>query len=123
MKRCERSEMKLNERDARFLELAEKSSNWRMAADDSEEEIQVACKHEKKEEAAVRHSPMDAGAAFHPGSGACETADSSRQMGPQAPGGRNEGFSAGSAFDPARHQDANGDRGCGGYFNTPRSGP
>ena len=38
------------------------------------------------------------------------------KWGPQAPGGRNEGFSAGSAFDPARHQDANGDSGCEGYL-------
>ena len=30
------------------------------------------------------------------------------QMGPPAPGGRKEGFPAGSVFDPTRFQDANG---------------
>ena len=32
-------------------------------------------------------------------------------MGPPAPGGRNEGFPAGSAFDPARFQGENGESG------------
>ena len=31
------------------------------------------------------------------------------QMGPPAPGGRTESFPAGSVFDPARFQDANGE--------------
>ena len=46
----------------------------------------------------------------------------SRQMGQPAPGGRNQRFPAGSVFDPARYQNANGESG-GGDFNSPRSGP
>ena len=40
-------------------------------------------------------------------------------MSPPAPGGRNEGFPAGSVFDPTRFQDANGERGGGGNYNSP----
>ena len=47
----------------------------------------------------------------------------SRQMGTKEPGGCNEGAPAGSAFDLARYQDANGESGGGGYFNTPGNGP
>ena len=47
----------------------------------------------------------------------------SRRVGPQEPGGRNEGAPAGSAFDPAWYQDANGESGGGGDFNTPGNGP
>ena len=157
----------INEREARFLELAEKSSTCRIAADDLEEEIR-ACKQGKKEEATVRHSPMDAASArlwssFSFTLGAAHARKqiqalqeefirrfevpatplhmagreerggeweeehaqraASRQMGPQAPGGRNEGAQAGSAFDPARHKDANGEGGGGGDFNTPGNGP
>ena len=44
------------------------------------------------------------------------------QMGPPAPGGRNQGFPAGSVFDPARYQNAIGESG-GGNLNSPRNGP
>ena len=48
----------------------------------------------------------------------------SRQVGPPAPGGRDEGFPAGSVFDPSRYQDANGDSSGGGRdFYSPRNGP
>ena len=45
----------------------------------------------------------------------------SRQMGPPAPGGRTEGFPAGSVFDPARFQDVIGESGGAGNFNSPRN--
>ena len=41
------------------------------------------------------------------------------QMGPPAPGGRNEGFPAGSVFDPTRFQDANGEGSEAGNYNSP----
>ena len=42
----------------------------------------------------------------------------SRQMGQLAPGGRNQGFPAGSVFDHVRYQNANGES-CGGDLNSP----
>ena len=39
----------------------------------------------------------------------------------QSPNGCNESFPAGSVFDPARYQDAKGDSGAGGEFNSPRT--
>ena len=44
-------------------------------------------------------------------------------MGPPAPRGRNEGFPAGSGFDLARLQGANGECGGAGEFTPPRNGP
>ena len=44
-----------------------------------------------------------------------------RRSSQPAPGGRNQGFPAGSVFDPARYQNANGES-CGGDFNSQRSG-
>ena len=41
-----------------------------------------------------------------------------RQMGPPAPGGRNEGFPVGTVFDP-RFPGANGESGGAGNFNSP----
>ena len=101
-----------------------------------------ACKQGKKEEAVVPHSPMDAastpwGWRMRDGRSEPCSKNSSEEsvkrskrkgrpvakMGPQEPGGRNEGALAGSAFDLAGYQDANGESGGGGYFNTPGNGP
>ena len=62
----------ISERKARYLELAEKSSNGRLAAEDLTEELRGLQAGEERK----RHSPMDAS------SDACETADPS-------PAGRN----------------------------------
>ena len=47
----------------------------------------------------------------------------SEKSSPPAPGGRNEGFPAGSVFDLARFQFANGASGGAGNSNPPRTGP
>ena len=67
----------INEREARFLELAEKSSNCLMAADDLEEEIKGLQAGKERRGSCEMLLRLGHGAAFHFGSGACETADPS----------------------------------------------
>ena len=89
----------INEREARYRQLSNKSTNYRMAAEALEEELRAACSSSEEEQA---------------------QSAANRQMGPPAPCGRNEGFPAGSVFDPARFQDANGESVGAGNFISPR---
>ena len=156
----------INEREARFLELAQKSSNCRMAGDDLEEKIRDLQAGEERRGSCASHSNgccfdcvleqlFTWGAAHARQQIQALQEESNRrfevpatpvhmagreergeEVGEEqaqraaiphvalpAPGGRNEGFLAGSVFDPARYQDANGESGGGGDFNSPRNGP